>query len=94
MSFQIVERGLEKAVVLEDDVRFGVHFKTRLLRLMVDLEQVQLSWDLMYVGDRHNLCGSALELQRLWKSQPQSCRALAHGVSFVSFRHLSQRCPF
>ncbi|KAJ6654623.1 hypothetical protein lerEdw1_006776 [Lerista edwardsae] len=47
---EIVEQGLEKAVVLEDDVRFGAHFKTRLLRLMVDLEEAQLSWDLIYLG--------------------------------------------
>lgn len=47
---EIVERGLEKAVVLEDDVRFGAHFRKRLLRLMEDLEQAQLNWDLIYLG--------------------------------------------
>nr|XP_056716152.1 inactive glycosyltransferase 25 family member 3 [Euleptes europaea] len=47
---EIVERGLEKSVVLEDDVRFEPYFKKRLLRLMDDLEQVQLDWDLIYLG--------------------------------------------
>ncbi|XP_054853789.1 inactive glycosyltransferase 25 family member 3 isoform X2 [Eublepharis macularius] len=47
---EIVERGLEKSVVLEDDVRFQAYFKQRLLRLMDDLEQTQLDWDLIYLG--------------------------------------------
>uniref|UniRef100_A0ACB8F099 Uncharacterized protein n=1 Tax=Sphaerodactylus townsendi TaxID=933632 RepID=A0ACB8F099_9SAUR len=47
---EIVDRGLEKSVVLEDDVRFEPYFKKRLLRLMDELEQVQLDWDLIYLG--------------------------------------------
>ncbi|XP_077161845.1 inactive glycosyltransferase 25 family member 3 [Paroedura picta] len=47
---EIVERGLDKSVVLEDDVRFQPYFKKRLLRLMDDLEQAQLDWDLIYLG--------------------------------------------
>ncbi|KAH0615574.1 hypothetical protein JD844_005015 [Phrynosoma platyrhinos] len=47
---EIVERGLERSVVLEDDVRFEAYFKERLLRLMNDLEQVQMDWDLIYLG--------------------------------------------
>ncbi|XP_053137636.1 inactive glycosyltransferase 25 family member 3 isoform X2 [Hemicordylus capensis] len=47
---EIVERGLEKSMVLEDDVRFEAYFKKRLLRLMDDLEWAQLEWDLIYLG--------------------------------------------
>ncbi|XP_061460460.1 inactive glycosyltransferase 25 family member 3 [Rhineura floridana] len=47
---EIVERGLERSVVLEDDVRFEAYFKKRLLRLMDDLEEAQLDWDLIYLG--------------------------------------------
>ncbi|KAL8174691.1 UNVERIFIED_CONTAM: hypothetical protein K2H54_051441, partial [Gekko kuhli] len=47
---EIVARGLDKSVVLEDDVRFQSYFKKRLLRLMDDLEQAQLDWDLIYLG--------------------------------------------
>ncbi|XP_053229568.1 inactive glycosyltransferase 25 family member 3 [Podarcis raffonei] len=47
---EIVERGLEKSVVLEDDVRFEAYFKKRILRLMDELEQAQLDWDLIYLG--------------------------------------------
>uniref|UniRef100_A0A8D2LTN3 Cerebral endothelial cell adhesion molecule n=1 Tax=Varanus komodoensis TaxID=61221 RepID=A0A8D2LTN3_VARKO len=45
-----VARGLERSIVLEDDVRFEAYFKKRLLRLMAEVEQVQLDWDLIYLG--------------------------------------------
>ncbi|XP_044295659.1 inactive glycosyltransferase 25 family member 3 [Varanus komodoensis] len=47
---EIVARGLERSIVLEDDVRFEAYFKKRLLRLMAEVEQVQLDWDLIYLG--------------------------------------------
>lgn len=45
--FQVVSRGLEKTLVVEDDVRFEHQFKRKLVKLMDDIEQVQLDWDLM-----------------------------------------------
>ncbi|XP_072841112.2 inactive glycosyltransferase 25 family member 3 [Pogona vitticeps] len=47
---EIVERGLARSVVLEDDVRFEAHFKQRLTRLIEDLAEAQLEWDLIYLG--------------------------------------------
>lgn len=47
LSFQIVERGLGKSVVFEDDLRFEIFFKRRLMNLMYDLEEEGLGWDLM-----------------------------------------------
>lgn len=47
LSFQIVERGLGKLVVFEDDLRFEIFFKRRLMNLMYDLEEEGLGWDLM-----------------------------------------------
>ncbi|XP_007434118.1 inactive glycosyltransferase 25 family member 3 [Python bivittatus] len=47
---EIVERKLEKSLVLEDDVRFEAYFKKHLLRLMEELEQAQTDWELIYLG--------------------------------------------
>ncbi|KAM6921584.1 procollagen galactosyltransferase 2 [Xenentodon cancila] len=47
---QVVERGLQKVLVLEDDVRFEPRFKRRLQAIMDDVDRVQLDWDLIYVG--------------------------------------------
>ncbi|XP_063000652.1 inactive glycosyltransferase 25 family member 3 [Elgaria multicarinata webbii] len=47
---EIAERGLERSIVLEDDVRFEAYFKKRLRRLMDELEQAQMDWDLIYLG--------------------------------------------
>uniref|UniRef100_A0A3P8SEZ9 Cerebral endothelial cell adhesion molecule n=1 Tax=Amphiprion percula TaxID=161767 RepID=A0A3P8SEZ9_AMPPE len=38
------------ALVLEDDVRFQANFKRRVLRLMEEVEQVELDWDIIYFG--------------------------------------------
>uniref|UniRef100_A0A8C6MG91 Collagen beta(1-O)galactosyltransferase 2b n=1 Tax=Nothobranchius furzeri TaxID=105023 RepID=A0A8C6MG91_NOTFU len=47
---QVVERGLQKVLVLEDDVRFEPRFKRRLQAIMDDIDRAQLDWDLIYVG--------------------------------------------
>uniref|UniRef100_A0A8B9BGR4 Collagen beta(1-O)galactosyltransferase 1 n=2 Tax=Anser TaxID=8842 RepID=A0A8B9BGR4_9AVES len=47
---EVVERGLEKSVVFEDDLRFEIFFKRRLMNLMYDLEEEGLDWDLIYIG--------------------------------------------
>uniref|UniRef100_H9GNH6 procollagen galactosyltransferase n=1 Tax=Anolis carolinensis TaxID=28377 RepID=H9GNH6_ANOCA len=46
----IVDRGLEKSVVFEDDLRFEIFFKRRIMNLMYDLEEEGLDWDLIYIG--------------------------------------------
>ncbi|XP_061539414.1 procollagen galactosyltransferase 2 isoform X1 [Phycodurus eques] len=47
---QVVERGLQKVLVLEDDVRFEPRFKRRLQAILDDVDKAQLDWDLIYVG--------------------------------------------
>ncbi|XP_053720263.1 procollagen galactosyltransferase 2 [Synchiropus splendidus] len=47
---EVLERGLEKVLVLEDDVRFEPRFKRRLQAIMDDIDKTQLDWDLIYVG--------------------------------------------
>lgn len=46
-DLQVLERGLEKVLVLEDDVRFEPRFKRRLQAIMEDIDRAQLDWDLM-----------------------------------------------
>ncbi|XP_005992172.1 procollagen galactosyltransferase 1 isoform X1 [Latimeria chalumnae] len=47
---EIVDLQLERSVVFEDDVRFEGLFKRRLMRLMEEVELVELDWDLIYLG--------------------------------------------
>ncbi|XP_061098674.1 procollagen galactosyltransferase 2-like [Conger conger] len=47
---EVVDRGLQRVLVLEDDVRFEPRFKSRLMAIMENVEQAQLGWDLIYVG--------------------------------------------
>ncbi|XP_035510338.1 procollagen galactosyltransferase 1 [Morone saxatilis] len=47
---EIVERRLHTSLVIEDDLRFEVFFKRRLMNLMSELEHEGLDWDLIYIG--------------------------------------------
>uniref|UniRef100_I3LWE5 Glycosyl transferase family 25 domain-containing protein n=2 Tax=Marmotini TaxID=337730 RepID=I3LWE5_ICTTR len=47
---EVVDRGLQKSLVFEDDLRFEIFFKRRLMNLMRDVEREALDWDLIYVG--------------------------------------------
>lgn len=49
LSMQIAEQGLQKSLVFEDDLRFEIFFKRRLMNLMEDVEREGLDWDLMCV---------------------------------------------
>lgn len=44
---QVIDRELEKTLVIEDDVRFEHQFKKKLMKLMDDIDRVQLDWELM-----------------------------------------------
>lgn len=45
---KIVERQLHTSLVIEDDLRFEVFFKRRLMNLMYEVEEEGLDWDLMW----------------------------------------------
>uniref|UniRef100_A0AAQ5YTQ6 procollagen galactosyltransferase n=1 Tax=Amphiprion ocellaris TaxID=80972 RepID=A0AAQ5YTQ6_AMPOC len=47
---EIVERRLHTSLVIEDDLRFEVFFKRRLMNLMSEVENEGLDWDLIYIG--------------------------------------------
>uniref|UniRef100_A0A672ZY49 procollagen galactosyltransferase n=1 Tax=Sphaeramia orbicularis TaxID=375764 RepID=A0A672ZY49_9TELE len=47
---EIVERRLQTSLVIEDDLRFEVFFKRRLMNLMREVEEEGLDWDLIYIG--------------------------------------------
>lgn len=42
-----MDQQYDKALIFEDDVRFQANFKRRVLRLMEEVEQVELDWDIM-----------------------------------------------
>uniref|UniRef100_A0A3Q2T774 Cerebral endothelial cell adhesion molecule n=1 Tax=Fundulus heteroclitus TaxID=8078 RepID=A0A3Q2T774_FUNHE len=50
LFLQVVDMQMDKALVFEDDVRFQANFKRRVLRLMEEVEQVELDWDIIYLG--------------------------------------------
>lgn len=43
----MVDQQYDKALIFEDDVRFQANFKRRVLRLMEEVDQVELDWDIM-----------------------------------------------
>lgn len=47
---EIVDVQMDKALVFEDDIRFMADFKRRVLRLMEEVEQTELDWDIIYLG--------------------------------------------
>ncbi|KAI5091263.1 procollagen galactosyltransferase 1 precursor [Silurus meridionalis] len=47
---EIVERGLQMSLVIEDDLRFEIFFKRKLQKLMQDVKSEKLDWDLIYIG--------------------------------------------
>ncbi|XP_060038311.1 procollagen galactosyltransferase 1 [Erinaceus europaeus] len=47
---EVVAHGLQKVLVFEDDLRFEIFFKRRLMNLMREVEREGLDWDLIYVG--------------------------------------------
>ncbi|XP_008284450.1 procollagen galactosyltransferase 2 [Stegastes partitus] len=47
---EMVDMQMDKALLFEDDVRFQANFKRRVLRLMEEVEQVELDWDIIYFG--------------------------------------------
>ncbi|XP_020821402.1 inactive glycosyltransferase 25 family member 3 isoform X2 [Phascolarctos cinereus] len=92
---EMVTRGLERVVVFEDDVRFEASFRQRLERLMEEVSQEQLQWDLIYLGRK----------QVTWEEEPAvegvhhlvvanySYWTLAYALSLSGARKLLQAQP-
>ncbi|XP_064163078.1 procollagen galactosyltransferase 2 [Anguilla rostrata] len=47
---EMVDMQLDKALIFEDDIRFQGNIKRRILRLMEEVEKVELDWDIIYLG--------------------------------------------
>lgn len=61
---EVIERGLEQALIIEDDVRFEYQFRSKLLKLMHDVAMAELDWDLIYIGRKR------MQVQRPEKAVP------------------------
>ncbi|KAM9514123.1 procollagen galactosyltransferase 1 isoform 2-T2 [Guaruba guarouba] len=62
---EIAARGLRKSVVFEDDLRFEIFFKRRLMTLMQELEAEGIPWDLIYIGRKR------MQVERPEKAVPR-----------------------
>ncbi|XP_034458439.1 procollagen galactosyltransferase 2 [Hippoglossus hippoglossus] len=62
---EMVDEQMDKALVLEDDVRFQANFKRRVLRLLEELKQVELDWDIIYFGRKQVNPGSEKEVENV-----------------------------
>uniref|UniRef100_A0A8C3P2C0 Uncharacterized protein n=1 Tax=Cyanoderma ruficeps TaxID=181631 RepID=A0A8C3P2C0_9PASS len=67
-----------RALVLEDDLRFEVFFRSRLARLMEQLDGARLPWDLLYLGRKR------LEPERSERGVPGVRHLLRPGYSYWS----------
>ncbi|KFP55434.1 Procollagen galactosyltransferase 2, partial [Cathartes aura] len=94
---EVVNRELEKTLVIEDDVRFEHQFKRRLMKLMDDIEQAQLDWELIYIGRKR------MQVQEPEKAVPNvmnlveadySYWTLGYAISFQGAQKLIGAEPF
>jgi collagen beta-1,O-galactosyltransferase len=55
----IIDKKYSKVVVFEDDVRFEPYFRSKMQRLLAELETLKLEWDLVFLGRK--ILGSMTE---------------------------------
>ena len=46
----VVDRGYQKILIFEDDIRFENYFRPRMLAIWRDIHRLQLDWELIYLG--------------------------------------------
>uniref|UniRef100_A0A8D0FB88 Glycosyl transferase family 25 domain-containing protein n=1 Tax=Strix occidentalis caurina TaxID=311401 RepID=A0A8D0FB88_STROC len=94
---EVVNRELEKTLVIEDDVHFEHQFKRKLMKLMDDVEQAQLDWELIYIGRKR------MQVQEPEKAVPNvmnlveadySYWTLGYAISFQGAQKLIGAEPF
>ncbi|XP_030061214.1 procollagen galactosyltransferase 2 isoform X2 [Microcaecilia unicolor] len=73
---EVVDRGLEKSLLIEDDARFEPQFKRRLMKLMDDIEEIQLDWDLIYIGRKR------MQVERPEKAVPSVMNLVESDYSY------------
>ncbi|XP_029474376.1 procollagen galactosyltransferase 2 [Rhinatrema bivittatum] len=72
----VVDRGLEKSLLIEDDARFEPQFKKRLMKLMDDIDEAQLDWDLIYIGRKR------MQVERPEKAVPRVMNLVESDYSY------------
>uniref|UniRef100_A0A8B9F7M1 Glycosyl transferase family 25 domain-containing protein n=1 Tax=Amazona collaria TaxID=241587 RepID=A0A8B9F7M1_9PSIT len=94
---EVVNRELEKMLVIEDNVCFEHQFKRKLMKLMGDIQQAQLDWELIYIGWKR------MQVQEPEKAVPNvtilveadySYWMLGYAVSFQGAQKLIRAAPF
>ena len=48
--FQVVDNNLENVIILEDDAKFEVNFKSTLNHIMNQIDENSIEWDLLYLN--------------------------------------------
>ena len=46
----MIEKGYERIIILEDDARFVVKFKSVLVHLLNEMKEKNIEWDFLYLG--------------------------------------------
>ncbi|OCT83095.1 hypothetical protein XELAEV_18025634mg [Xenopus laevis] len=82
---EVVDRGLEKSLVIEDDVRFEPLFKHKLMKLMNDIEEVELEWDLIYIGRKR------MQVERPEKAVPDVMNLVEADYSYWTLGYALSR---
>nr|XP_060630476.1 procollagen galactosyltransferase 2 [Anolis sagrei ordinatus] len=94
---EVVDREMEKTLVIEDDVRFEHQFKKKLTKLMDDIERAQLDWELIYIGRKR------MQVERPEKAVPNvvnlvepdySYWTLGYAISLQGAQKLIDAQPF
>ncbi|KAG8436529.1 hypothetical protein GDO86_007583 [Hymenochirus boettgeri] len=82
---EVVDRGLEISLVIEDDVRFELLFKHKLMKLMNDIEETELEWDLIYIGRKR------MQVQRPEKAVPNVMNLVEADYSYWTLGYAISR---
>ncbi|KAM4722102.1 procollagen galactosyltransferase 2 [Rhinophrynus dorsalis] len=82
---EVVERGLEKSLVIEDDARFELLFKNKLIKLMNDIEETELEWDLIYIGRKR------MQVERPEKAVPNVMNLVEADYSYWTLGYAISR---
>eukprot|EP00079_Xenopus_tropicalis_P009604 XP_002933810.1 PREDICTED: procollagen galactosyltransferase 2 [Xenopus tropicalis] len=82
---EVVDRGLEKSLVIEDDVRFEPLFKHKLMKLMNDIEEAEVEWDLIYIGRKR------MQVERPEKAVPSVMNLVEADYSYWTLGYAISR---
>ncbi|MEE6522011.1 hypothetical protein FKM82_020405 [Ascaphus truei] len=82
---EVIDRGLNKSLLIEDDVRFELQFKNKLMKVMNDIEATQLPWDIIYIGRKR------MQVQRPEKAVPNVMNLVEADYSYWTLGYAISR---